>query len=270
MIKRIKYAWDILNNPMKYEKAKDDAFHLNKLRTQFHLLYKEHVTYSGDFLYTHHSADFLYDERFIKAYNEGALTDDGTLIKNVDIRWRIHLLCWAALQASKLEGDFVDCGVHTGIFARSVIDYTNFDHLNKTYYLLDTFEGMDPKYSSDEEIEKSRKIGYSAKKNLFNKVSETFAPFKTKIIKGAIPETLAQVESKKIAFLSIDMNCVIPEVEALEYFWDKLVPGAFIILDDYGYMNKQIEQKRAHDEFAKSKNVEILYFPTCQGVIIKP
>ncbi len=268
--KRIQYAWDILRNPVKYEDSEKYRAELEKIRSKFILLYKDHVTFQGDNLYTFHSADFIHDPLFKEAYKFGAATDDGTLIKNIDIRWRIHVLCWAASHGAKLEGDFVDCGVHTGIFARSIIHYTDFNSLNKTYYLLDTFGGMDPKYSSEKEIKKSKEFGYSPEKKLYEKVSKTFAPFNTKIIKGAIPETLSQVTTDKVAFLSVDMNCVQPEIEALEYFWDKLVPGAFIILDDFGYTNNQYEQKQAHLDFAKRKGVEILYFPTCQGVIVKP
>jgi hypothetical protein len=66
------------------------------------------------------------------------------------------------------------------------------------------------------------------------------------------------------------MKCVQPEIEALEFFWNKMAPGGIIILDDYGYANKFHHQKAAHDLFAKSKGVQILSLPTCQGVLIKP
>jgi hypothetical protein len=268
--KRLKYAFKVLLNPSIYEENEENKFHLNKLRTDFYLLYKENVTYCGDHLYTHHSADFLTDQKFVESYELGSSTDEGILLKDTDIRWRIHLMCWAANHAKNLEGDFVDCGVNSGIFARSVIHYTDFKNTNKKYYLLDTFEGMDPKYSTEKEMLKSDIIGYGAHTNVYERVKNTFKDFNTKIIKGAIPETLPLVDTEKIAYLLIDMNCVMPEVEALNYFWDKMVSGGIIILDDYGYMNSQKEQKAAHDTFAKSKGVEILYFPTCQGVIIKP
>ena len=49
-----------------------------------------------------------------------------------------------------------------------------------------------------------------------------------------------------------------------------MVKGGVIVLDDYGYANATNEQKVAHDLFAKSKKVEILSLPTCQGLLIKP
>jgi hypothetical protein len=31
------------------------------------------------------------------------------------------------------------------------------------------------------------------------------------------------------------MNIVVPELAAIEYFWDRLVPGAVVVLDDYAW-----------------------------------
>jgi hypothetical protein len=64
------------------------------------------------------------------------------------------------------------------------------------------------------------------------------------------------------------MNCVYPEIEAISFFWDKLVPGAIVILDDYNWLS-HIEQKRAFDDFACGHGFEILALPTGQGLIIK-
>lgn len=263
MIKKIKSLI-----PSKYKKIISEI--MGVIRNEYHLLPKEKITYSHDLLYTFHNADFLKDPLFIESYNLGKKTDENMLLGNYDIEWRIHVLCWAAFHASHLEGDFVDCGVHTGIFARSVINYIDFAKTNKKYYLLDTFSGLSEKYSSIKELERNKKMDYDKRGNVYNKVKETFKNFNVKIIKGAVPETLGQVESQKICYLSIDMNCVQPEIDTLNFFWDKIVKGGIIILDDYGYSNSTNDQKEAHDKFAKSKNVQILSLPTCQGLIIKP
>jgi hypothetical protein len=236
----------------------------------YYLLKKSDVTYAQDLLYTFHNADFMKDPHFIESYELGKQTDGGHLLKNYDIHWRTHVQCWAAYHAAQLDGDFVDCGVSTGIFARSVINFVNFQKLNKKYYLLDTFSGMDEKYSSPREMERHEILGYGKKNGLYEQVVETFKNFNVQIIKGPVPETLVDVDTKKVCYLSIDMNCVKPEVDALEFFWDKIVSGGIIILDDYGYANDTNDQKAAHDAFAKSKGVMVLTLPTCQGLIIKP
>lgn len=236
----------------------------------YYLLEKSKITYAHDLLFTYHNTGFMEDPLFIESYALGKKTDQDLLLKDYEIYWRIHVLCWAASHAALLEGDFVDCGVNTGIFARAIINYVGFENLDKTYYLLDTFEGMAEEYSSAGEMERHRLMNYGQKKGLYEQVKETFKGFKVKIIKGAVPATLVEVDTPKVAFLSIDMNCVEPEVRALEFFWDKMVSGGMIVLDDYGYADAHTEQRLAHNEFAKSKGVSILILPTCQGVIIKP
>ncbi|MCH9703406.1 MAG: TylF/MycF family methyltransferase, partial [Chlamydiae bacterium] len=75
-----------------------------------------------------------------------------------------------------------------------------------------------------------------------------------------------------VAYLSIDMNCALPEVAALEYFWPKLAPSAIVVLDDYAYdtFNSTHEQRKAIDSFAKSVNTAVVSLPTGQGMLIKP
>ena len=97
-----------------------------------------------------------------------------------------------------------------------------------------------------------------------------FAAFKNVVIvPGPIPETLPQVIPEKVAFLSIDMNCTIPEREALKHFWPRLVRGGVVLLDDYGFSHHE-EQKVAHDAFAASQGTTVLSLPTGQGLMIKP
>jgi hypothetical protein len=244
----------------------------HKLLQHHYVLKKTSITYANDFLYTFHSAGFMENQRFQQAYRVAKETDGGKLLNNYDIQWRIHVLCWAAQHAIKLDGDFVDCGVHTGIFARAIIDYVKFGDYQKKYYLLDTFSGLDEKYSSAEELLRNVAMGYATQdtEEIYRGVLKTFDQFNVEVIRGSVPDTLPLVTATRIAFLSIDMNCVAPEVAALEFFWDKLVSGAVVVLDDYGYLNQHDEQRKAHDLFAQSKKVEILVLPTCQGLMLKP
>lgn len=65
------------------------------------------------------------------------------------------------------------------------------------------------------------------------------------------------------------MNIAAPEIAALEFFWDKLTPGAPVILDDYGWAHYR-PQKEAMDDFATRKGVQILTLPAGQGLLLKP
>ena len=226
----------------------------------------EAPAYDQDGLRTLHNCDFMYDERFIRAYTAGEALKSWFGGK---VHWRVHVLFWAAKRALATGGDFVECGVHLGGFSRAVIEYVDFGQLtDRKFYLLDSFEGVSEAQLSEEE--KARGILEYPYANNYDAVVDTFKSFRNvEIIKGMIPESLSSVNSDKISFLSIDLNSAAPEIAAAEYFWERLVPGATVILDDYGWA-KHLAQKQAFDRFAEERKVPILSLPTGQGVMIKP
>lgn len=223
------------------------------------------LTYNQDGLASKHNCDFMKDARFVKAYAAGKATGSWG---DSDIHWRAHVVCWAAQKGMVLEGDFVECGVNKGGLASVVLHYTELYKTSRKFYLLDTYNGLVDRYLSKEEKERdAHAVGYE---ECYEAVKRTFSDFSNVVVvKGAVPETLKEVTAKKIAFLSIDMNCVEPEIAAAEYFWDRLSSGAVVVLDDYGWSG-HILQKEAFDLFAAARGVQVLSLPTGQGVIIKP
>lgn len=223
------------------------------------------LTYNQDGLATAHNADFMREPRFQEAYALGASTGSWG---RAAIHWRAFVACWAANKARSLEGDFVECGVNKGGLARTVISYVDFPTLDKKFYLLDTFKGLSEKYLT--EGEREREIQWGERYDeCYDAVKATFSDFNVEIIRGTVPDTLPQVKAEKVCYLSLDMNCTLPEIAAAEFFWDKLVSGAVIVLDDYGW-DTHLEQKLAFDRFAAERAVQVLPLPTGQGLIIKP
>jgi len=224
------------------------------------------VTYDTDGLTTSNNCDFIKEPRFAKAYAAAAATNPWP---DFTLQWRVYIVCWFADHVKGLQGDFVECGVNTGAYSRAVVDYIDFNRLGKKFYLLDTFEGLVASQISEEEKELGINNYLSSYRNVYEEVKLTFAPFENvELIKGRVPDTLAKCKAEKLAYLSIDMNVVEPEIAAAHYFWDKLVKGGVLILDDYGFP-QHISQKKAFDEFAKQKKQSILSLPTAQGIIIK-
>ncbi|MEK7090514.1 MAG: TylF/MycF/NovP-related O-methyltransferase, partial [Patescibacteria group bacterium] len=180
--------------------------------------------------------------------------------------WERYIAMWAASHAKHLEGDYVECGVATGMTAMSVVDYIDFKNMpDRKFYLFDTFRGLDKRFSTNQEYARY-KDKYS---DSYEFIRDSFRQFPNVIIvRGAIPETLSKVDIKSISYLHIDMNCVMPEIGAVNYFWPKLETAAMVILDDYGWL-KHKDQKRAMDEFALENKVKILTLPTGQGLMIK-
>jgi len=223
------------------------------------------VVYQADGIITSNNCDFIKEPRFEKAYAAAAATQPW---EGFNMPWRVYIVCWLADKVKNLPGDFVECGVNTGAYSRAVIEYIDFSKLNKTFYLLDTYEGLVAEQITENEYQAGVGVYLHNYKNVYDQVVETFKPFPVKVIKGAVPGTLSQCDAKQLCYLSIDMNVKEPEIAAANFFWDKIVPGGVMILDDYGFP-KHIEQKKAFDEFAKGKNINILSLPTGQGIVFK-
>src|SRR5882672_10236380 len=92
----------------------------------------DELSYLADALAVwHKSVDFLHDPRFVSAYRRGM--DSGHHIgrapgstEDLHIEWRVHVLLWAAQHASELQGDFVECGVNTGMYSLAICEYLDF------------------------------------------------------------------------------------------------------------------------------------------------
>lgn len=227
-------------------------------------LVKGPLTYKSDGLATIHNCDFLREELFTKSYNKGKKTGSWG---EANIQWRAYVVCWCAFKAKSLEGDFVECGVNKGGYAKTVITYIDFNSLGKRFYLLDTFNGLVEKYITGNEKKLGIKPG--GYQECYEFVKKIFKNDIVEIIKGPVPETLPEVKAQQVAYLSLDMNCVEPEIAAANFFWNKIVSGGVIILDDYGWQRHN-EQKLKFDLFAHQKSVRVLSLPTGQGIIIKP
>jgi hypothetical protein len=239
--------------------------------TGYTLAKKSKDAYYEGGLYSVHAHGFMSDPSFCKAYERGVLAAG----QDYRWRWRVHIGLWAAYSASKLGGDFVECGVNRGFLSSAIMEYLNWDSLDKVFYLLDTFSGLDARYVSNQEIKSGAldrnmqdlRTGFYV--NTIATVRANFSQWENvRIIQGPVPETLDSVETERVAYLHLDMNCSAPEVAALNFFWPRLLPGAFILLDDYA-QSAYIEQKSAMDAAATAKDLQIVSLPTGQGLLIK-
>ena len=195
---------------------------------------------------------FLDDEPFTTAWDKH--TQPGF---ERGIIWRTAVLVWAARQAMRREGDFVECGCYAGTSLRVVIDAAPVD--GRGVYLYDLFEHDDtmrhpsmPDHGPD----------------LFDRVQARFAGEpNVRVIKGPVPDSFAQGVPDRIAFCHIDMNNAPSEIAALDALESRFVPGAIIVFDDFGQLPFRKQHLAEREWFAK-RNIPILEIPTGQGIVI--
>lgn len=217
-------------------------------------------TFAGDMLITfNRNMSFLDDAKFMAAFDPNVTNPvERTLI------WRLHVLCWNALNSLRVAGDFVECGVFQGFCSAVAARYLDFGSVDKQWYLYDTFSGIPPdqlnpghRNSPDFEIPgqyEACRARFSAYRNVH-------------VVQGRVPEVLRERAPEKVAFLHIDMNSAAAELAALEFFWERLSPGAAIVLDDYGWRGYRA-QKLAEDPFFAARGRQVLELPTGQGLVL--
>jgi hypothetical protein len=247
--KKLKLIGDILRRPDGHRRV----------------LVRGPLSYNEDLLATRATTAWLDEERFQAAYSRARAVS----VWGVDIRWRVYVACWAATHALHLEGDFVECGVDRGGLATAILHYLDFGRCAKTMYLLDTFQGLVHEQMTERE-QRDIPVREGRYVDSYQDVVARFSAYPNiKVIRGRIPETLAQVSAEAVAYLSIDMNVAYPEIAAAEFFWERLSHGAVILLDDYGFP-RHGEQREAFDKFAAERSVKVLALPTGQGLLLKP
>ncbi len=217
---------------------------------------------------------FMSDPRFLSAYRRGInsghkIGEAYGLGDDLSIEWRVHTCCWAGIHAKRLPGDFVECGVNTGIYSLAVCEYTDFNKTGKRFWLFDTFNGIPEQQMSERERKLRGGENPRMYPDCFELARRNFAAFPAAtLVRGIVPDTLRTVPIERVCYLSLDMNIAAPERAAIEYFWPKLVPGAIVILDDYAWSGYE-EQKTAMDGFAAVAGVQVLTLPTGQGILLK-
>lgn len=228
--------------------------------------------YDQDGLRSVHNHEFVNDPVFQSAYARGVQA----VGSDYNWHWRVHTGLWAATSAFKIPGDFVEFGVNRGFLSSAIMQVLDWNVTGRTFYLLDTFAGIDERYITQDDIavgvieRNQHDIDSGFYTFDLDAVRANFAEWPAaRIIPGPVPETLDQIDSDNFAFAHIDMNCAAPEIAAIEFLWPRLSEGGVVLLDDYAYIGYR-SQKVAMDDFARRVGVAVLSLPTGQGLILKP
>lgn len=213
--------------------------------------------YAGDNIFTYgRNLGFLDDKNLMTAFEKNAEN-----IVEKTILWRTASLLWGVRNGLRLEGDFVEGGCYKGTTARILCEAVNFnEYNNRHYYLYDLFE---------HDASMNHHAMPEHGKALFEQVKDRFSDFSNvTVTQGKVPDVLRQVAPEKIAFMHLDMNNAEAEVGALDVLFERMVPGAILILDDYGWMGYR-DQKTAEDAWFAERGYQVLEMPTGQGMVIK-
>lgn len=158
----------------------------------------------------------------------------------------------------RIPGDFVECGVYLGgnviIAKRFFHSVSNFE---KKFYCYDTFEGMTAPGINDEKKAHRKWQGSAQCLATMDSVKEQFEKHmlldeSVIFVKGDVNETLKIKENlpDEICILRLDTDWYESTLTELTILYERLSPGGFLIIDDYGYWNGC--KKAVHEFFSES------------------
>ena len=186
----------------------------------------------------------------IKAFKKTKNTHDDFFTK---MRFYSMIQLVKHIQKKKLY-DFAECGCWRGHSSYIIAELIKKRKVN--FHIFDSFEGLSPSSKQDGFFafrkDKNRITKQFASNEFFvrNHVLKKFNFVKT--YKGWIPSRFKEVKNKKFSFVHIDLCLYKPTLEALKFFYPRLVKGGIIVSNVYN-SSPFPGKTRAWDEYFKNK-----------------
>jgi hypothetical protein len=144
-------------------------------------------------------------------------------------------------ETSLEKGSIIECGTWRGGMSAALISIGG---PAREYFFFDSFSGLPPP------DERDGAEAFAWTKNTdgpryFNNCTASldefmstiaranYRPGSVHVIKGDIDRTFSTISPPAVAILRVDVDWYRSTFQCLEKFWDHVVPGGLIILDDY-------------------------------------
>jgi len=153
-----------------------------------------------------------------------------------------------------VAGDIVECGTFRGGTA-ALLGVASRDS-DKDLWLYDSFEGLPKPDVSDGQVAQHYVGAYSGSLEQVRGTLRALdvADSRTHLVKGWFEDTLPGAEVQRIALLHVDGDFYRSVRTCLETLYDRVTPGGYVVLDDYGYWPGC---RLATDEFLAARGLRI-------------
>lgn len=163
-----------------------------------------------------------------------------------------------------IPGDLLEAGVWRGgasILMQAVLKAD--DAMDRTLWLCDSFEGLPPPDPSVPQDADSTFHMYDMLAVSEQTVRDNFARYdllhdNLRFVKGYFEDTLATVAVEQLAVLRMDGDMYSSTMATLNPLYEKISPGGFIIVDDYGIENCRQAVHEFRDRHGITEEIEII------------
>jgi hypothetical protein len=175
-------------------------------------------------------------------------------------------MCVEDVIAKKVPGDLIETGVWRGgatIFMRAILRAHGVT--DRTVWVADSFEGLpvpDPeKFPVEAKVHRGAVMkAYGHFAAGLELVRGNFQAFgllddRVKFVKGWFKDTLPTAPIKRLAVMRLDGDYYESTMDALTALYDKLSPGGYAIIDDYGE-DTWTYCRRAVEDFRRQRGIK--------------
>jgi hypothetical protein len=174
---------------------------------------------------------------------------------------RLDDLEWCIRQAvqDEVPGDVLEAGVWRGgamILAKAVID--ELGETDRQVWLADSFAGLpapDPaQFPADRhDLSVFDRLAVDAPTVLANMARYGLLDERVRLIEGFFRDTLADAPVARLAVLRLDGDYYESTIQVLEALYDRVSPGGFVIVDDFGALPQCAE---AVTDFRRDRGID--------------
>jgi O-methyltransferase len=191
------------------------------------------------------------------------LRGDERRLRSAGMDWPLHGLtmiglgrlddlqsCVESIVADGVEGDVIETGAWRGgasILVRATLDSLGDE---RTVWVADSFQGFHAGDGADSEAVRLSAFDHLAVP--LEEVRDNFARFgcdrNVRFVPGFFEDTLADLAGERWSMVRLDADTYEPTRLGLEHLYPGLVPGGYLIVDDYGSFQgcrQAVDQYRA-------------------------
>lgn len=216
------------------------------------------------------------DDEWRSLYKSTQAATHGDATDNIFRQCRFYSTFQMARYAARLpRGDVVECGCWHGHSTLAIARLLAAENFRETFHVFDSFEGGLSDFGAKDESsfrlsDEEKRAQIEQFRSDFDFVRSVTAPFGfVELHRGWIPQTFAAFEPRPIRFLHVDVDMYEPTKASLEFFWDSLIEGGCVVIDDYNHAVFE-GATRAVDEFLCGRTPRLFYrVPFGSAFIIK-
>jgi O-methyltransferase len=182
---------------------------------------------------------------------------------------RLYTL-WQAVQRAPEHAPIVEVGAYRGGSAKFIAEAFRWRGLTPAFFVCDTFRGH---ARIDEVLDLPRhKVGGKFLGTSSAQVAAYLAPHaNVQLVVGDIMETAPQALAAESRFglVHVDVDVYPPTEFCLRYFAPRLAPGAWLVVDDYGFTTCPGAKKAVDDFIAGHPGFSMLHLLTGQAIVFR-